>query len=198
MNRRSTLAALGCVALIGWIPQARSAESLETLSARLEVDPGEQVASTVVRLNASFRISLSETLRNAVERGLPLYFVAELQVVRPRWYWTNDSIVQTEVEWRLSYHALTRQYRVASATSSQGYESLPDALASMSQIDDRPVATLGQFRGGQAYQGAVQLRLDVSRLPKPFQMTALTNSEWNPQSEWKRFDFTPPTRKSEP
>jgi hypothetical protein len=37
------------------------------------------------------------------------------------------------------------------------------------------------------------MRLDTTRLPKPFQMTALTDRDWNPQSEWKRFDFTVPT-----
>jgi hypothetical protein len=55
------------------------------------------------------------------------------------------------------------------------------------------VAPLSQFVPRTAYEGWVRMRLDTTRLPKPFQMTALTDRDWNPQSEWKRFDFTVPT-----
>jgi uncharacterized protein DUF4390 len=41
------------------------------------------------------------------------------------------------------------------------------------------------------YEAAVRLRLDTTQLPKPFQITALTSRDWNLQSEWVRWSFTP-------
>lgn len=200
MNRRSTLAALGCLALLGWTRPARSAPSIDVLSIRLAADPDPDPDVHLVRLLlfAEFSVLLNETLRNAIDRGLPLHFVAEVQLERPRWYWTDDSVLQASLEWRVSYHALTRKYRLVLENQSQVFDSLDEALVAMSHVAGAPLATLDRLRPGAHYVGQAQLRLDTSRLPKPFQMTALTNSEWNPQSEWKRFDYRAPTRKSGP
>ena len=42
------------------------------------------------------------------------------------------------------------------------------------------------------------MRLDVSQLPRPFQVSAMTERDWNLQGEWKRFPFNPETAKSAP
>ena len=41
------------------------------------------------------------------------------------------------------------------------------------------------------YEAAVRLRLDTAQLPKPFQLTTLTSRDWNLQSDWVRWSFTP-------
>ena len=189
MNRRSVLAALGCAALLGWGRPARSADDIEVIDAHLDVTRPEGA----VALSAEFRLALSDTLRDAVVRGLPLYFLTETQIRRPRWYWLDETLVGAQIEWRLSYHALTRQYRVSSSTTSEGYSGLEDAIAAMTSVRQWPIATLPMLQTGTTYDVRVRMRLDTTRLPKPFQMTALTDRNWNPQSEWKRFDFTVPT-----
>jgi hypothetical protein len=42
------------------------------------------------------------------------------------------------------------------------------------------------------YEAAVRMRLDVTLLPKPFQLSALTSRDLNLESPWKRFSFRPP------
>ena len=189
MNRRSFLAALGCAVLLTWMRPAQSSGTIEVDQARLEVSRPDDL----VLLFADFTLSLTETLRDAVNRGLPLYFVTELQILRGRWYWFDESLVTTQIEWRLSYHALTRQFRVASHGRSESYGSLEEALAAMSSVKRWNIAPLSRFDSQAVYEVWVRMRLDTTRLPKPFQMTALTDRDWNPQSEWKRFDFTVPT-----
>lgn len=189
MNRRSFLAALGCAVLLTWVRPAQSSSTIDVEQARLEIlRPEDQVL-----LSAEFTLSLTETLRDAVNRGLALYFVTELQIQRGRWYWFDEDVVTTQMEWRLSYHALTRQFRVASDGRSESFGSLEEALAAMSSIKGWRIAPLSRFDTRSVYQVWVRMKLDTTRLPKPFQMTALTDSDWNPQSEWKRFDFTVPT-----
>jgi len=188
LNRRSLLAALGCAVLLTWTRPARSNGTIEVQQARLEVSHPDNL----VLLSADFTLGLTETLRDAVNRGLPLYFVVELQIQRGRWYWFDENVVTALTEWRLSYHALTRQFRVASSGRSESFGSLEEALAAMSSVKRWNVAPLSRFDARTTYEVWVRMRLDTTRLPKPFQMTALTDRDWNPQSEWKRFDFSVP------
>ena len=189
MNRRPFLAALGGVVLLTWMRPARSGGTIEVEHALLDVSHPDGV----VLLSADFILSLTDTLRDAVNRGLPLYFLTEVQVQRGRWYWLDETVVTTQIEWRLSYHALTRQFRVASNGRSDSFESLEEALAALSTVRRWHVSPLARFESNVAYEVWVRMRLDTTRLPKPFQMAALTDSDWNPESAWKRFAFTVPT-----
>jgi hypothetical protein len=36
------------------------------------------------------------------------------------------------------------------------------------------------------------MRLDLSQMPKTFQVNALANRDWNLSSDWARWIFTPP------
>jgi hypothetical protein len=42
------------------------------------------------------------------------------------------------------------------------------------------------------YEAAVRMRLDVTLLPKPFQLSAITSRDLNLESPWRRFTFRPP------
>ena len=189
MNRRPFLATLGCAVLLTWMRPARSGGTIEVEQALLDVSHPDDL----VLLSADFVLSLTETLRDAVNRGLPLYFLTEVQIQRGRWYWLDETVVATHIEWRLSYHALTRQFRVASSGRSDSFESLEEAIAALSSVKRWHVAPLSRFQPATAYEVWVRMRLDTTRLPKPFQMAALTDRDWNPESEWKRFAFTVPT-----
>jgi hypothetical protein len=45
---------------------------------------------------------------------------------------------------------------------------------------------------GSSYEAAVRIRLDQAQLPRPLQLSALTNRELRLESSWKRFIFLPP------
>ena len=98
------------------------------------------------------------------------------------------------MEWRLSYYALTRQYRLNSASGSESYATLDEAITQMTALRDWPVTTIDRLDAGEEYIVRVRMRLDTAQLPKPFQITALTDSDWNPQSEWKGLSFVVPTQ----
>src|SRR5205085_6961600 len=78
-------------------------------------------------LDADFKFELTPRLEEAVEHGVTLYFVAEFEVTRPRWYWLDEKIVIKSQTWRLNYHALTRQYRLSTGGLYQNFSSLGDA-----------------------------------------------------------------------
>lgn len=142
-------------------------------------------------LQAQFDIALTPTLEEVLNKGVPLYFVMEFELIRPRWYWFNDRAVYLQQEYRLSYNALTRQYRLGVGNLYQNYATLSEALEVMSRVRRRQDVEPGQLRRDVQYVAAIRFRLDTSQLPKPFQLNALLGREWNIGNEWYRWTVNP-------
>jgi hypothetical protein len=144
------------------------------------------------RLSADFSIEFNPRLEEAVGRGLALYFVADFELTRPRWYWFDDKVAKFSQTWRLTYHALTRQYRLSTGALNQSYSSLDEALSALAHLRHWPVVERDRLRPGESLDAALRLRLDLSQLPKPFQLEALSNKDWALSSDWKRWTYTVP------
>ncbi len=138
-----------------------------------------------------FDFDLKPRIADALEHGLTLYFVIELELTRSRWYWFDEKAVNAVLTYRLSYHALTRQYRVSTGNLQLGYPTLSEAIGVMTHVRDWKIADRGALRADQAYAAAVRMRLDTTQLPKPFQINAIANRDWTLESDWKRFPFEP-------
>jgi hypothetical protein len=186
---RWLLSCMVTVLLLMVTPMHVRADGIAIQDARLELS-GEG-AESGWHLNASFHMDLGQRLEDAVGKGLPLIFLTEVEIARPRWYWFNEKTVSITQTHRLSYNALTQQYRVSSGLLTQRFDSLPDAIAMISRVSRFRLASRQELKVGSQYEVAVRMRLDVSQLPKPFQINAMTNREWTLASDWKRFVFTP-------
>jgi hypothetical protein len=192
VKRRTALAALSTAALLAWLPAARSSDRIDVLN--LAMAPSADGEAWL--LSADFMLVLGPQLEEVVNRGVPLYFLVEFELLRPRWYWFDERTALATQTHRLSYHALTRQYRVLLNGVPQSHATLSEALDAMSALRGWRVIPRDRTRPGTVYEGWLRLRLDTAQLPKPFQITAITNRDWNPQSEWKRFVFTAETPRS--
>ena len=142
-------------------------------------------------LEADFEIALNPTLEEALNKGVPLYFLLEFEVIRPRWYWLNEKVLNNQQQYRLAYNALTRQYRLGLGSLFQNFASLSETLDFLSRVRRRQVLEPGTLTKGTTYMAGVRMRLDVSQLPKPFQLNALASRDWNFGSEWHRWSVTP-------
>lgn len=142
-------------------------------------------------LEADIDIVLSAPLEDALHKGIPLYFLLEFELVRSRWYWFNDKAVVLQRQSRLSYNALTRQYRVGVGAFYQNLPTLKEALQFMSKVRRREDLESGTLNKGAVYSAALRLRLDTSQLPRPFNLNTLGSREWNLGSDWYRWTVTP-------
>lgn len=146
-------------------------------------------------LSADFRFDFNPRLEEAVAKGVVLYFVADFEMTRPRWYWLDEKLVSRSQTYSLSYHALTRQYRLSTGGGlHQSFSSLSEALSMLSRLRNWGVIERADksVRPGEPYQAALRLRLDVTQLPRPFQITALGNRDWSLASDWKTWQATLP------
>lgn len=165
---------------------AAKADTIQVKSAQLELSEEVQV------LNADFEIHLSSILEEALKKGISLHFIMEFELFRGRWYWFDQKILTIQQEYKLSYHALTRQYRVTIGSLYQNFSELEDALRILSRIRSLTVIeNASLIKRKNTYQAALRLRLDVNQLPKPFQVNALTSKDWHLMSDWYQWDIKP-------
>ena len=142
-------------------------------------------------LNATFQIELSPGLEDAVQKGVVLYFQTEFELTRSRWYWFEEKPAFTQRQTRLSYQPLTQQYRISSEGFTFSAKTIFEALQAVGTIGGWRVIDNNQLDASKSYTGALRMTLDLSKLPKPFQVNALNNREWNVSSDWLRFPFSP-------
>ena len=142
-------------------------------------------------LNADFSFDLNQKLIDALAHGVALYFVTELRIEHPRWYWFNKQIIQRRLEYRLAYHAMTRSYRLNIGGLHRNFDTLEDAVHTMERIRNLHVAPPGTFNEESRYEVTLRFFHNTAMLPKPFQLSTLANGKWDLGTGWLKWSFTP-------
>lgn len=128
-------------------------------------------------LNFGVRFELPRGVEDALLKGVPLYFVAEAEVFRDRWYWRDRKIGTASRVWRLAYQPLTRKYRVSFGGLNQSFDSLADALTSVRRVSGWKIAEAKDIDDGRHYV-EFTYRLDTTLLPRPMQIGLGGQPEW--------------------
>lgn len=170
------------IVVLAWFAgTAARAEEIEVRSASLRPTEAGLV------LDADFAFELTPRLADVVANGVPLYFRVDFELTRPRWYWFDETTATRRLQLRLSYHALSRQYRLSSGLLHQSFATLEEALNVLKRLRSWLVVDRTVPLSGGDYEAGVRMRHDTSMLPKPFQLSALTGRELHLESPWHRF-----------
>ncbi|HQO29344.1 MAG TPA: DUF4390 domain-containing protein [Accumulibacter sp.] len=179
-NRLERWLAVGLLALLSL---TAGAADINVRNAQLVADDEGYV------LNADADLKLNARLEETIGKGVALYFVVDFELYRSRWYWFDEQVVSRSRSIQLSYHALTRQYRLSRGALHQSFSTLEDALRILARVRSWHVLDKGSLKSDQTYQATVRLRLDLTQMPKTFQVNALANRDWNLSSDWLRWTF---------
>lgn len=180
------LARVLLILLAALLASVARADDIEVRDAQLRAAPEGLV------LDADFEFALGPRLSDVVANGVPIYFVVEFELKRPRWYWLDEKTSTKQLQLRLSYHALSRQYRLSTGLLQQNFATLEEALYVLKHVRNWLVVDRGISLSEADYAAAVRMRLDTALLPKPFQLSALTSRELQLESPWKRFTVHDP------
>lgn len=123
-----------------------------------------------LELSFSTRFELPKQAEDALMKGVPIYFIAEVSVFRHRWYWRDARVGRAARSWRLEWKSLLRQYKVTSGAFNQSFASLPEALASLRGMANWRVAEARELEGDGSYYLEFSYRLDTTQLPRPMQI----------------------------
>jgi hypothetical protein len=179
---RATRSLQGWRALALWLlgvvfalaPRAEGIEAL-SLAARRDAES--------VTLDYQLRVALPRAAEEAALRGVPLYFVARAALYKPRWYWRDDRVARVRREWRLSYQPLTSTWRVSQGGLGQSYETLAEAMSSMTRTSGWRIADAADVDPDARHYLEFEWALDTAQLPKPLQI-GLGGVPGVPGSEW--------------
>jgi len=196
-KRWSNWLTLFCVATLFWgvAPWAR-AQTVPTTPIGEPLLKFERYDNSLW-LSAQLQFDLPLVVEDALLKGIPIYFVAEVDVLRERWYWTNRKLISLQRNLRLSYHPLTRRWRLnvsagEVAESSQGlalnqnFDNLEAAMDAVRRISHWRIAELVDIEPGATHFVEFRFRLNLTQLPRPLQIGTLGQSEWRIQLSAKQ------------
>lgn len=140
-------------------------------------------------LSAALQLELPEVVEDALYKGISMHFIAEAEVVRQRWYWSDKTVARATRFLRLNYQPLTRRWRLsigsgpgrpgeAGAALGQTFDSLDEALALIRRFVGWRIAEFGALEAGSTHRLDFRFRLDTAQLPRPLQIGTLGESDW--------------------
>ena len=141
-------------------------------------------------LHVHLKLELGPAVEEALAKGVPVHFVAEAELMRDRWYWYDRKVAQTSRYYRLAYQPLTRQWRLqvssepltaagAGQSIAQSFDSLAAALEVVRRQSGWRLADLSEVEREARQYVVYRFRLDISQLPRPFQIAAGNQADWN-------------------
>lgn len=191
-----------------WRARALSVLVSACLVALLSLGQGPALATEITQfqvervdeglaISTQLRFDLPPVVEDALLKGIPLFFVVEADTYRDRWYWTDQRVASTARTIRLAYQPLTRRWRVnvasgvisssggLRATLNQNYDSLEEALTGIQRLARWKFADNPELSPDGAYRVEFSFRLDLSQLPRPFQIGVAGQSDWVIAAQFK-------------
>lgn len=177
-----------CLACVANLPSLAQTPAPEVTQLRVD-----RVDDTLF-LSARLKFELPDPIEDALLKGVAMIFVAEADVFRERWYWSSKRIGSVERHLRLAYQPLTRRWRLSVASGpmtsastsggltmalNQNFDTLPEALAALQRFSHWKIIEVTGFEPDQRYLLEFRFRLDSSQLPRPLQINAFGQSDWD-------------------
>ena len=185
---------VGLSLCLGWLPPAHSASVIKAANAATAQlsQLRTELTEDGVYLSAAVAFELPHVVEDALLKGIPLFFAIEVDIYRDRWYWTDQRVAGAARTIRLAYQPLTRRWRVnigsgligggssgLRATFNQNYDTLPEAMSAVQRVARWKVADTPDIRSGSVYNVVFSFKLDLSQLPRPFQIGVAGQRDWS-------------------
>lgn len=173
-------------ALLAWLLWALAVPALASVELeQLRVERRDNE----LQVHAHLKLELGQAVEEALAKGVAVYFVAEAELMRDRWYWYDRKLAQVSRHYRLAYQPLTRLWRLqvasepnfASGVSSiaQTFDSLQSALDVVRRQSGWKLADAADLEPDARQYLVYRFRLDMSQLPRPLQIGASSQTDWN-------------------
>ena len=145
---------------------------------------------TALYMSGTWQFELPSALEDALLKGITLYFVTEVDISQERWYVYNQRVAHAERHVRLFYQPLTRRWRVnispqpfnvsgLGMSLGQSYDTAEEALGAVRRIVQWRIANAADYNPDAKQTININFKLDLKQLPRPLQIGAAGQSDWN-------------------
>ncbi|NIL93905.1 MAG: DUF4390 domain-containing protein [Woeseiaceae bacterium] len=137
-------------------------------------------------LDARLQLVLSSEALEALSSGVPLVIELQLQLIRDRRFWWDDSEAELAVRFELEYRPLSQRYIVRNTNSGDqdSFATLYSALNNLGRVQGLPVIDDTLLEPGDNYRARLRAMLQTQQYPAPLRLLLFWRSEWQLQSEW--------------
>lgn len=180
-------AALLCGVISAFISQKSHADGFKIISAETKLK------NHVYHLKSNMDLSFSDDALEALRSGVPLIVLVNIEVLKDRNWWWDETIAELEQGYLLLYHALSEKYIIHNLNSGaqKNYISLDAALSSLGNIRDLPLIDKNLLNQDDDYYVRLRTYLDIESLPAPMRPIAYISSQWQLESDWFSWPLKP-------
>jgi len=152
----------------------------EVRSASVEIDGG------VYYLDAWLEYRLSTEAREALEAGVPLTIEIEVEFLRSRRFWFDDSEASLLQTYELQFHALSERYLVVNRNTGEqsSFANLFSALNYLGRLTQLPLIDSALIEPDESYEIRVRTILSTEEFPGPLRLLTFWRRDWSLRSEW--------------
>ena len=145
---------------------------------------------TALYMSGTWLFEMPTALEDALFKGITLYFVTTVDITQERWYVYNQRVAHAERHVRLFYQPLTRRWRVNISAQpfnvsglgmslGQSYDTAEEAFGAVRRIVQWRIADAIDFNPDAKQTISINFKLDLKQLPRPLQIGAAGQSDWN-------------------
>ena len=177
---------LVAVVIVG-VAGARPAAGQEEDPGRFEVRSASvELRDGVYYLDAWLEYRLSTEAREALEAGVPLAIEIEVEFLRTRRFWFDDSTASLRQTYDLQYHALSERYLVGNRNTGEqsSFANLFSALNFLGRLSELPLIDAALLEPEEAYEIRVRTILSTEDFPGPLRLLTFWRRDWSLRSEW--------------
>ncbi len=197
---------MGCLRIIGRCLAALLCFAVsqtwadEPTASRLETEPGftvltaeSQLVDGVVRLDVLFELRFSEQLVEALQNGVSLNLLIDIEILKERSYLWSKSVATLEQRYQISYQPLTNTYVLVNLNSDLEFQfpTLESLLAVMTMLHDFPLLDYSLLETETSYRGDIRIEVDRDSFPVPLRLMSYVSGDWHLVSDWYSWPLLP-------
>lgn len=176
-----------------------STSAPDTIEAGFDIrNARTKLVNGVYLLDADISFVFSDDALEAIDNGVPVTIVLEMQVLRERDFiwdnlWWDENIAQLEAKMRIETRPLSNNYLLRNLNSGETeiFDSFTELVVGLGKIRNFPL--LDAYLIGDEGRFYLRLRalLDIESLPSPMRPLAYFSSLWRLQSDWYEWPIEP-------
>ncbi|MDW3095984.1 MAG: DUF4390 domain-containing protein [Gammaproteobacteria bacterium] len=149
-------------------------------------DLSSSVVDKKIRVDCEIHYGLSDKVKEALRNGIEMSFLLEVELRQESLYWLDPLVNNLFREFRVKYHALSKQF-VMIEMGSHKERSFPDLYSAFyyqRKIHNAELASIDSLDVKHEYYIRARARLLSEKLPLPLRIKSYVSSSWRPSSGW--------------
>ena len=164
-----------------------------TAHAGAPVSPGFVVKHAALRavgeryvFDARIDFAFSDDNLEAMRNGVALTVIVDIEVLRERWPWWNETLAAHELRYRIEKNVLTDRYQIhdLNGRTTRNYRSFEEMVDALGRLESIPAIARNRLPVDVCCLARTRARLDIEALPSPLRPLAYFNPHWRLSSEW--------------